>query len=326
MKKIFLSFVLICTMSLTGLFAAGQSEKLSGSLTVYSPNGAEITGPIVSLYNKKYPDIKVELIKAGTGELLSRLRAEKNNPAADVMWGGSTILFESAADLFAPYKAANDKDMIKQDPNNKWHPFSILCQPILVNTRRLKPAEYPKTIKELTDAVWKKRGTIALADPNKSGTGFTIVSGISNAYGWGFVKELVKNSTITPGSDAMFKAVLDGEVPVGFINEDLGIKWEQAGQPVKMIYASDVVTVQIDAYGLVKGAPHSKLGKTFIDFLGSKPVAEIARNTIKRRSARKDVSPPQGLPALGDLKLYPESEPRTVVTAKFNKILKELGK
>ena len=310
-----LAFVLLSTV---------QVFAQSGTVVVYAPHGPEITDPIVEKFNAKYPDIEVQLIKAGTGELLARIRAEKGNPAADVMWGGSTILYDSEADLFAAYESPEDQAMLKSDPNHKWHPFAILCQPILVNTNLLKEDEYPQMVKDLNDPKWQDK--IALADPNKSGTGFTIVSGISGAYTWDFVKELVQYCRVTPGSDAMFKAIKDGEVPVGFINEDLGIKWEEEGLPVKMIYAPDVVTVQMDAIALVDGGPHPDLGKVFLDFICSKEVHEIARDTIKRRSARKDVEPPTGLPALGDLKLYPETEPRDVVNAKFTKIMQELGK
>lgn len=305
MKRLKACLVFISCLIAVVIPFVTQAEVLSGTVIVYSPHGSEITEPIVTRFNEKYPDVKVQLIKAGTGELLARIRAEKGNPSADVMWGGSTILFDSDADLFAPYESPTDKDMAKTDPNKKWHPFAILCQPIMVNTNLVKEDEYPTTAKELNDEKWLKKGSIALADPNKSGTGFTIVSGLSSAYGWDFIKELVRYSRITPGSDAMFKAIRDGEVPIGFINEDLGAKWEAEGLPIKMIYAADAVTVQMDAIALVAGGPNPELGKTFIDFVGSKEVHEIARDTIMRRSARKDVTPPPGLPALGDLKLYP---------------------
>jgi len=326
MKRLTVCVFLVFLLPLCLVGAKGQEEKASGTVIVYAPHGPEITTPILELFNKSYPEVKVQLIKAGTGELLSRIRAEKGNPAADLMWGGSTILFEGEADLFAAYESPEDKAMLKADPSHKWHPFSILCQPILVNKVLVPESEYPRTVKVLNDEKWLKKGGIALADPNKSGTGFTIVSGISSAYGWDFVKALLKYARVTPGSDAMFKAVKDGEVPVGFINEDLGAKWEVEGLPVKMIYAQDVVTVQMDAAALVAGGPQPKLGKLFLDFIGSKAVHEIARDKITRRSARKDVTPPPGLPNLGDLKLYPEAEPRDVVNAKFTNLMKELGK
>ncbi|MDK2865561.1 MAG: iron(III) transport system substrate-binding protein, partial [Thermotogota bacterium] len=173
---------------------------------------------------------------------------------------------------------------------------------------------------------WAELGGIALADPSKSSTGWTIVSGIASAYSWNFIRELLRYATVTPGSDAMFSAIKDGEAPVGWVNEDLGVKWELAGLPVKIVYPKDVCTVQVDAYGLVKGAPHPELAKLFLNFLGTKEAHELVSSIIKRRSVRKDVPPPGELPPLGELRLYTQSESREVVISKFNKILEELGK
>jgi len=323
MRKI-LTLLIVLTVFLPA-FAGGTAESsqapaaLSGTVTIYSPHGPEITDPILDLFRQKYPEVTIHMVNAGTGELLSRLEAEKGNPAADIMWGGDTVSYDSYGHLFEDYTSPEDSFMMKSDPVNKWHPFSVLCQPILVNTEKLSESEYPSTVAELKDPVWKSRG-IALADPNKSGTGYTIVSGIVNAYDWDFIGDLVKNCVVTPGSDAMFKAVKDGEVSAGFINEDLGATWEKEGLPVKMIYASDVVTVQMDAMALVHGGPSPELGKALIDFLCSTEVHKIAVEKISRRSARKDVAPPANLPALGDLNLFPAGEPRQVVNAKFENL------
>jgi iron(III) transport system substrate-binding protein len=127
--------------------------------------------------------------------------------------------------------------------------------------------------------------------------------------------------SVTNGSDAMFNAVKDGELPIGWINEDLGYQWGSAGIGVKLIYPSDVVTIQMDAYGLVKNGPNPKLAKIFLEFLGTKEVHEVASQIVKRRSVRNDVEPPGGLPELEGLNLYYASEPRDVVTDRFNAII-----
>ena len=78
----------------------------------------------------------------------------------------------------------------------------------------------------------------------------------------------------------MFSAVRDGELPIGWINEDLGVQWEQAGANVKLIYPTDVSTIQMDAYGLVKNGPNPEAAKLFMEFLGSKEVHEIAAQIV----------------------------------------------
>jgi len=73
----------------------------------------------------------------------------------------------------------------------------------------------------------------------------------------------------------------------------------------------------MDAFGLVKNGPNPAAAKSLMEFLGTREAHTIAATIIKRRSARRDVAPPGELPVLGDLKLCYASEPRDVVTAKF---------
>lgn len=313
------SLVLFFALALIGLSTAVAAP--SGTVTIYTMSGPEITGPILDAFHAKYPDVTVNLVKAGTGEIVARLEAEKANPAADVLWGGDNLaVYDGNPSLFAAYKSPEDVNMTATDPADKWHAFTIFCQAIMVNTKKVAARDYPKNVNDLLAAKWKKLGGIAFADPNKSGTGYTIVSGLANAFGWKFIEKLVPNCIVMPGSDPMFKAVKDGELPIGFINEDLGATWKAQGLPIAMIYAKDAVTIQMDACGLVKGAPNPELGKLVIDFLCSKEAHTIAVNVINRRSARKDVAPPKGLPDLGTLSLYTANEPRQVVNAKFSKI------
>lgn len=321
MRKNMFTIAVLVTVIMSS-FAVNASE-LAGDLVVYSASGPEITGPIVDLFNQKYPNINVVKVHAGTPELFSRLRAEKGNPAADVMFGGDPLTYDREADLFAPFEHPEKASFQTHDPNNIWQPFTIFVQPLIVNTKLVSPENYPSTVKEVLENghLWKENGGIALAAPNTSSTGWTIVSGIATRYGWDFVKGLVPYLSVTHGSDAMFNAVKDGELPIGWINEDLGIQWEKAGVSVKLIYPDDVATMQMDAFALVKNGPNPEIAKSFVEFLGSKEVHEIARDVVSRRSVRSDVEPPGSLPELEGLNLFYASEPRDVVTSKFNQLL-----
>ena len=178
----------------------------------------------------------------------------------------------------------------------------------------------PTKVSDLLDPKWTKLGGIVLADPSQSGTGYTIIGGLASGLGWDVVTKLITSARILPGSTAMFNAVREGEAAIGWVNEDLGIRWEAEGLSVKMIYPADAVTVQVDAFGLVKGAAHPDAAKKFMDFVGSKEAQVLVTTIIKRRSARKDVPPPASMKAFADLKVFPAKEPNDVVTAKFKKI------
>jgi iron(III) transport system substrate-binding protein len=310
-----MTVVMACVLTSSRVWSA------DGSLTIYTPHGPDVTAPIFELFKTFHPNIKIDVVTGGTGEVLERLRAEQANPAADIMWGGPTQTFEGAAELFDVHQAAHSNEMIVSDPANRWHAFSVLAHPLLINTKKVSPEQEPKTVGELADPKWKSMGGIALADPAKSGSGYTIISAIAATLGWPYLEKLLPTLRVAPGSSAMVNAVRDGEVALAWTWEDQGVKWMAEGLSVKMIYPSDVVPILVDATALIKGAPNQNNGRLFLDFLGTPEVHKIVVEQVKRRSARKDMASPQDLPPLTGLKLAEAVEPRDVVVTRFAKIV-----
>ena len=58
---------------------------------------------------KKARNIKVELIKGGSGDLINRLEAEKGRATADVLFSVSTEVVEANAALFTKFVPENAK-------------------------------------------------------------------------------------------------------------------------------------------------------------------------------------------------------------------------
>ncbi|HPZ16183.1 MAG TPA: iron ABC transporter substrate-binding protein, partial [Sphaerochaeta sp.] len=107
MKKV-TTLLLVALMVLPfALFAAGQSEAKSASneLTLYYSHAADWTDPIIKEFQDR-TGIKVNLVGAGTGELVSRIRAEKDNPLGDVLWGDGSDSYQVIVDLLEPYEHA----------------------------------------------------------------------------------------------------------------------------------------------------------------------------------------------------------------------------
>ena len=53
-----------------------KPEDYTGSVVVYSPHDADPLNAGVNLFMEKYPNVKVEVVAAGTGELCNRIAAE----------------------------------------------------------------------------------------------------------------------------------------------------------------------------------------------------------------------------------------------------------
>ena len=77
--------------ALTAIVAAcaltGVSSTQAQSVVVYSAVSPKVMTAFVEEFQKQNPGIKVDLISGGSGELLTRLQAEKANPRGDVLVG-----------------------------------------------------------------------------------------------------------------------------------------------------------------------------------------------------------------------------------------------
>ena len=134
---------------LTALFVLGgmaMAEEPSGTLVIYSPHDASPLEAGVALFEATYPNIEVQVVAAGTGELLQRIKAESENPLCDVLWGGGADSLAAFKEYFQPYVCANDDvideaDMRRGKPsaNARWqsHKAVILGDYILAKNMNI---------------------------------------------------------------------------------------------------------------------------------------------------------------------------------------------
>lgn len=76
--------------ALLAFSAVGCGNKKSSEekeITVYTSIESEYIPAYIKLFNKKHPDIKVNILRDSTGIITAKFLAEKDNPQADVIWG-----------------------------------------------------------------------------------------------------------------------------------------------------------------------------------------------------------------------------------------------
>ncbi len=79
-------------------------------MVVYTPAAEELVGLLIPMFEEQ-TGITVEVITAGTGELVKRVEVEQHNPYADVFWGSNPAVLQPIAHLFDTYVSANDQYM-----------------------------------------------------------------------------------------------------------------------------------------------------------------------------------------------------------------------
>lgn len=198
--------------------AAKADADYTGKLVVYSPHDADPLNAGVAQFREKYPNIEVEVIAAGTGELCQRLVAEAANPQGDVLWGGGADTLAAYTDYFEAYVCAND-DVIGdayKDADDKWIGESPLPMVFIYNKTLIDEKDVPTTWEGLCDPALK--GKIAYCAPSKSGSAYTqlctmLFSQPTIDEGWDMVKRFIENldGKILDSSGNCHKLVASGE-------------------------------------------------------------------------------------------------------------------
>lgn len=116
MKKI-LVVLIGMLMILTGCAANNNEIEYTGeTLVVYSSSGDSQLDVVIPAFERE-TGIKVELVQDSTEELFDRLRHEEYAFEADVMLGGDYASFMVHSNLFEPYVAQNDENVLEEFQN-----------------------------------------------------------------------------------------------------------------------------------------------------------------------------------------------------------------
>ena len=286
-------------------------EDYKGTVVVYSPHDADPLNAGVNLFMEKYPNVKVEVVAAGTGELCNRIAAETANPIADVLWGGGADSLAAFKEYFEPYVCSNDEFIgaAYKDPDGLWIGESPLPMVIFYNKDLIEKdgLTIPETWEDLTKPEWK--GKIAYCLPSKSGSAYTqlctmILGHGGKEDGWDFIKKLYDNldGKIVDSSGKCHKMVADGEFYVGLTLEKAAVQYKD-DPSVGFVYPKDGTSAVPDGVALVKGCPNEENAKLFIDFVTSKECQTEQSENWGRRPVRSDMEVGEGMAKLEDIPL-----------------------
>ena len=237
----------IVLMGLLSATLAGCSKEEEKVLSMYVAYG----GPeIIAEEFENDTGIKVEFLTMSSGEVLTRLQAEKANPQTDVWFGGGSDAFIQAAseDLITAYKSPNLENVNPafRDDEGYWTGVSLVVVGFLVNNERLadKGLPLPEAWTDLADPIYADE--ISASNPNTSGTAYTTVSGILQVMGeeagWEFLDQMYANIPFLEksGSGPAQKA-LAGEYAIGLVPDPHNSPLNNPDAPLTSIFPSDGV-------------------------------------------------------------------------------------
>jgi iron(III) transport system substrate-binding protein len=315
------------------VFAKCTVEVSQPTVTVYSSHDSTVINSGIKAFQEK-TGIKVDLVAAGSGELLKRIESESANPLGDVIWGGGVDSLSSYNKFYEKYVSSETKAIPPAyfDKEGYWSGVSPLPMIIMYNKNRIQEKDLPTGWEDLTQG--KYRGIIAYADPAKSGSAYTIMCTMLTAFGkddgkgWDFIKKFVANldGKLVGSSTGVYKGVADGEYTLGLTLENEALKYQRAGSPVGVIYPKEGTSSVPDGIAIIKGAKNLDNAKAFVDFVLGKDCQSMMATQNGRRPSRNDVDPPSGSLALSKIPMVNydfawASSSKTDIMAKWKNII-----
>ena len=267
--------------------------QTSNTVVIYTSAPTEIQNALVPAIKAKL-GFDVQLVSAGGGELIKRLRAESARPLADVVVSTGGDVVDSNADLFTAYTV---KDAARINPkykiSNNWTAFSVTIPTVLaVNTKLVPEADIPGTWAQLADPKWK--GKVAFAGADKSSSALTqmlqIIHNEGEQKGWERFAAMMNNFVITGNSTAVIRGTAQGEYAMCLTLEDNAQRFIDGGSPIRIVYPKEGINASADAMALVAKGPNPAAGKAVLDYLATAEGQAVMVKASGRRPIRNDVA------------------------------------
>ena len=246
------------------LIAAAKKE---GRLVFYTANFAEVEQEVIKAFNKRFPEIKVEMVRAPGGQLITRFKTEAaaGKLVADVMSHSDRGLLLEIQNLFQDYTPPNAADYREDSRvHPKLWPAITTGWAIAYNSALVKNP--PKTWMDLTKPEYKGKLIGHVAAPS-GGTTWTRAMFERQVLGEDYHAKqaalgIVQFPSGAPASDSLVR----GEIQIAPLLYNIVFNKVRDGAPVEAVFAPEGVPIIPFAEGIPVSAKNPNAARVFMNW------------------------------------------------------------
>lgn len=244
-----------------------EAAKKEGALVLYTANVAEVEQVTINAFNKRFPFIKVELLRAPGGQLITRVKTEAaaGKLRADVIDHSDRALLAQSADLFQDYAPPNAGDYLPgAQANPKLWPRITLVWSVAYNTELVKNP--PKTWMDLTKPEYsgKKIGEVIAPSGGTTWTRSMFERQVLGEDYW--AKQAATQPVLFPSNAPASDALVRGEVIIAPLLYNTIFPKKKDGAPIEIFFPPEGVPVTPFAAGVTKAAAHPNAARLYLNW------------------------------------------------------------
>ncbi|MGH7823823.1 MAG: ABC transporter substrate-binding protein [Candidatus Binatia bacterium] len=265
--------------------------KREGELTDYTSTNHQMSGPLVKLFEKKYPFITVNLARIGGSKIIQRAETEAKAGlhAVDVIGTGELgIVSLIDRGVMAKYLSPMRENLREgfADKQGLWTVQHASLLFSAYNKNLVKADEVPRSWEDFLDPKWK--GKLSLDTQAFEWMGF-LINHMGEQRALKYFERLSKQDVkFLRGRSLQLQLLAAGEFPITMVsNANLILDLKKAGAPIESIRISPVL-LRPSLLMLAANAPHPHAAILYLDFLLSKEGQSLLARS-GRLPARRDV-------------------------------------
>lgn len=300
----------LAAASLLSTRTAFAQPELSGTLTLYTSQPERDARETIAAFNKRHPQVKVEVFRSGTTEVMNRLRTEisAGAPRADVLLIADAISMESLKEEGRLVRMRHlDTVQIPSryfDAERTYMGTKMIGTGLVVNTRAggLRPTAW----KDLLDPAL--RGQVVMPSPLYSGAAAITVGAWARHpdLGWKFVEGLKANGAIAVrGNGAVLQQVANGEKRVGVLVDFMAYNARGRGSPVDFVVPREGLTFVTEPAAILNTSRNMAAAEAFVAFLVSGEGQRFS-TSLGYYPLLNNLTPPQNYPRVESLRFMPQ--------------------
>jgi iron(III) transport system substrate-binding protein len=275
----------ICLIAVGGLAISHLFTRHPGRVIAYVAQDQVYAEPIFHDFEKR-TGIEVRAVydseAVKTVGLANRLLAERDHPQCDVFWGNEEMRTRQLAGQ-GIFRSIDG-----------WSAFGYRSRRLVINTNKLALTAAPRSILELTNAIW--RGKVAMAYP-QFGTTSTHIQALrlfwGNAKWEAWCNAFVANKPlIVDGNSVVVKMVGQGEALIGLTDSDDIAAGQNDGMPIAALPTSEETLLIPNTVAIMRNAPHPEAAQRLMDYLKGPDVSRKLIEVKALEGATIDVGSP----------------------------------
>ncbi len=286
------SHAMIFSAFLASPLAAPMAQ--AQGLNVYCPMSEDDCSSVLKAFEAD-TGTSSAFVRMGAGEVLARVRAEKDNPQAGLWLAGTADLFIQGASegLLAPH-ASSGADRIKpglKSPDTTWTPIAISPIAFFYSPEYLEELGKapPQSWEDYADPAYKD--AIVLTHPASSGTASVVLATLVQIYGEDKAFDLLKKIDAnvlqySRSAGALAQMVATKEVALSMsFTHGLEVAIER-GFPIGVSFPVEGTGYELNSAAVIANAPadQTEAAKAFLDWVltdaGQKALGKTHRESV----------------------------------------------